>query len=542
MNAKFGSLTLLVCSCALPLNAAILTVTTLNDAGAGSLRNAVVSSGSGDTVQFAVTGKILLSSEIVIDHSLWVQGPGASSMTVDAGHVDRAFRTTNAIDVIMSGLTISNGYIFAPKGADGGIGQNGGSSYNVYGGGILDQGNSFVLSNCWLTGNVVQGGVGGKGGSNVIGITYFKPGTGGSGTDGVGGALFSVSYDLRLLNCTFSYNQAIGGAGGIGGVNVASSLDFGGTGGVGGVGQAGAVGSSGAAVTGFTNCTFSGNVAIGGPGGQGGNNTDGGVGGTGGQGGSGYGGAIALFYVGNFLSSTIVSNQALAGAGGLGGSGVPNGAAGTLGFAMGGGVTAYSITCNNKIGNTILSDNYATSANTNYYAGFNDLGFNFIGTWDVLGCSWPNSTQVGSIASPIHAYLAPLAQNGSGLPTHATVAMVPATVTDAGNSFGTYSDERGAPRPYDIPIVPNAIGGDGSDIGAFELGSADLGLGMGGSSSNLVISWPAYYGDAVLQVSTNLHGSNIWGTAPDAPTLVGNLFVVTNRMTNRVMFYRLGSH
>src|SRR5436305_8144541 len=30
-------------------------------------------------------------------------------------------------------------------------------------------------------------------------------------------------------------------------------------------------------------------------------------------------------------------------------------------------------------------------------------------------------------------------------------------------------DQRGQPRPFDIPSIPNAPGGDGSDIGAFEL-------------------------------------------------------------------------
>src|SRR5437660_985242 len=42
--------------------------------------------------------------------------------------------------------------------------------------------------------------------------------------------------------------------------------------------------------------------------------------------------------------------------------------------------------------------------------------------------------------------------------------------TDKGNRFGLTTDQRGAVRPFDLSdsVYPNAVGGDGSDIGAFE--------------------------------------------------------------------------
>jgi hypothetical protein len=40
---------------------------------------------------------------------------------------------------------------------------------------------------------------------------------------------------------------------------------------------------------------------------------------------------------------------------------------------------------------------------------------------------------------------------------------------DKGNSFEESTDQRGLPRPSDFVGIPNASGGDGSDIGAFEL-------------------------------------------------------------------------
>jgi hypothetical protein len=79
--------------------------------------------------------------------------------------------------------------------------------------------------------------------------------------------------------------------------------------------------------------------------------------------------------------------------------------------------------------------------------------------------------------------------------------------------------------------------GDGSDIGAFELGSADLGLDV--ISNNVVVSWPAYYGDFILQSATNLQGSNSWSKVSNAPAVMGNRFVVTNQAIGPVQFFRL---
>ena len=41
---------------------------------------------------------------------------------------------------------------------------------------------------------------------------------------------------------------------------------------------------------------------------------------------------------------------------------------------------------------------------------------------------------------------------------------------DQGKSFGLAADQRGHERPFDAANIANATGGDGSDIGAFELG------------------------------------------------------------------------
>ncbi|HUJ71470.1 MAG TPA: hypothetical protein VLZ30_04460, partial [Verrucomicrobiae bacterium] len=191
------------------LSASVLTVTSLADSGTGSLRDQVAASAAGDTIQFAVNGKILLSSAISISHTLDIEGPGPAALVVDANHVDRAFVTSGASTNIISGMTITNGFVVGAAGADGGIGQNGSDGSAAYGGAIYDQGYALMLSNCWLVSNTVEGGQGGRGGPNVIGETYFSPGNGGGGGLAEGGAVYSLSpVKVTVVNCTFSDNRA----------------------------------------------------------------------------------------------------------------------------------------------------------------------------------------------------------------------------------------------------------------------------------------------------------------------------------------------
>ncbi|HMH02708.1 MAG TPA: VCBS repeat-containing protein [Candidatus Udaeobacter sp.] len=68
--------------------------------------------------------------------------------------------------------------------------------------------------------------------------------------------------------------------------------------------------------------------------------------------------------------------------------------------------------------------------------------------------------------------LGPLQDKGGPTFTHALLLGSPAI--DKGNSGGVPIDQRHFYRPIDIPGIPNATGGDGSDIGAFEFGSSAI--------------------------------------------------------------------
>ena len=77
------------------------------------------------------------------------------------------------------------------------------------------------------------------------------------------------------------------------------------------------------------------------------------------------------------------------------------------------------------------------------------------------------SDQIGTAGSPIDPLLGPLQNNGGPTLTRALLSGSPAM--DKGHSSGLATDQRGFPRTFDDPMIPNATDGDGTDIGAFEL-------------------------------------------------------------------------
>src|SRR6185369_10799205 len=64
--------------------ATTITVTSGGDGGAGTLRQAVLDSIDGDTIQFAagLTQVTLTSTQILLNKSLTITGPGANVLTV----------------------------------------------------------------------------------------------------------------------------------------------------------------------------------------------------------------------------------------------------------------------------------------------------------------------------------------------------------------------------------------------------------------------------------------------------------------------------
>ena len=166
---------------------------------------------------------------------------------------------------------------------------------------------------------------------------------------------------------------------------------------------------------------------------------------------SGNGGGIYNAGTATIKNSTIANNQLYDCAC------IPN-------LGQGGGIYNASIGTV-TIANTIIASNHSGYGTDDLYGTFVSQGYNLISQ------AFPGTTTItgdmtGNILNQF-AQLAPLADNGGGVKTHALIPGSPAI--DHGKSFGATADERGQMRPVDEPTIANAAGGDGSDIGAFEV-------------------------------------------------------------------------
>ncbi len=152
-----------------------------------------------------------------------------------------------------------------------------------------------------------------------------------------------------------------------------------------------------------------------------------------------FGGGISVSGTSNFINSTVANNSAATG-GGLRGNG-------------------YSVTASNSI----FAKNNITVGDPDFSGTLTSRGYNLIG--NTFGTTITGTT-AGNLLN-VDPLLGPLQNNGG--PT-ATLALLPGSpAIDQGRPFGiAVPDQRGVNRPYDFPSIPNAPGGNGVDIGAFE--------------------------------------------------------------------------
>ena len=284
------------------------------------------------------------------------------------------------------------------------------------------------------------------------------------------------------------------------------------------------------------NCTWASNFANGGPGGPGGASQPDANGGLGGDGGGGEGGGIENFNTLNLASCTFSLNNAQGGSGRIGGPGAGtgvNGASGALGIAQGGGVR--STTTLNSIQNSLFAAN-TSSAGPNCSGAFTSQGYNLVAIVNgASGFTGPGD-QTGTSGSPLNAQLGAFFSNGVLPPA---IALLPASpAVDKGKSGGLLTDQWGRPRPFDFPSIPSAPGGDGSDIGAFELTAPSLTLSRSGSV--VVLAWPANEPGFILESASELTSAPAWSAVPGTPAMVDNQYRMTNTLTG-TLFYRLKS-
>lgn len=440
-------------------------VTTLADAGVGSLRDAIANTPSGGAITFqaGLTGSIhLTSGELVIDHSLNIVGAGAAAITIDAGHASRVFDVTNSLaNVSISGLTITNGAATVANGTTG------------FGGGIHNTG-TLSLANCVLSndfGTYGGGGLDTFGDLTVTGTT-FSGDTTDPTTGSGGGGIENEGRTVSVSGCTFTSNVSQQGGGIInnsGTLTVDSSTFSGNHAGVGG----GVFSVFSTATTTITRSTIAGNFADTNAGYAGGgicNNLgqmtvdsctiSGNSAGTATIGGGG-GGIYEQDGHLTVINSTLYGNNAAQGGGidNRTGTGTPvttidNSTIYGNSSTLGGGVANVSGTVNAH--DTIIAGN--TSAGSNdFYGTVTSQGHNLIGLG--VGGSGYAATDLVGTTTAIDPKLGPLQNNGG--PTQTLALLAGSVAIDAGDNTGAPAyDQRGVGYAR---IVNGAI-----DIGAYE--------------------------------------------------------------------------
>ncbi|MBA4373853.1 MAG: hypothetical protein C0402_13460 [Thermodesulfovibrio sp.] len=175
--------------------AAVLTVTSTADSGAGSLRNQIAAASSGDTINFNLTypATITLASQLQIGKTLTITGPASESLTISGNGAVRVFflEYGTGATLTLQNLTISNGH-------------------DVEGGGIYNAGGWLIIRNCTISGNSA---------SSVIYAT-------------AGGGIYNDFGDTTITNSTISGNSADNGGGILnwaGGVTITNSTISGNT-------------------------------------------------------------------------------------------------------------------------------------------------------------------------------------------------------------------------------------------------------------------------------------------------------------------------
>jgi hypothetical protein len=394
---------------------ATFTVSNLNDAGSGSLRQAILDAnqnGNGSTVDDIVfasglSGTIDVGSTsgngLYPETAMNIQGPGAGTIRLHSV-VDRYviftglsyYDSSPGDPVTISGLTIT-----------------GGNNTLDRGGGIENIDANLTVSKVVITQNTASGGNGGgifsaagPGALTVIDSTIS--GNTASPTDNkYGGGIYSA-VDTKIQGSAIFDNNARDG----GGV-YASSAD-------------------GNDLT-VQRSTIANNHAV---------NDDGG----------------GIWWDGTGSSSQQLTVQ---------GSTITGNTSKTAGAGMN--IYLSSTSQIPVIDDTILFGNTSTNypAEGDFRSDYPvNVAFSLIGN---PGTGYVNETVPGSNVIGADPQLGSLQANGGPTPTEALPASSPAV--DKGAAFGLSSDQRGVLRPIDFPSIPNsgAAGADGSDIGAFEL-------------------------------------------------------------------------
>ena len=461
------------------------TVTSFDDQGPGTLRQAVIDANAHpghDTIDFApdVSQAGTGPDPLEITSDLEIDGPGSDKLRVGFG---RGFLITSGGKATISGMTISHSSVH--NGAGGAVRNQGtltldgvlmeqnnaiaDSGAQASGAAIANTG-TLTLKNSTLTRNFAMGN---GGGADVAGGGIANSGTmtldharlinnvahagdttasGGIGAEAKGGGIFNTG-DLTLVDSTLTQNLAIGGA----------AHDEGGP------GLGGAIYNSGSGALTVKSSTLTENQA----GGGGGNVA-----------GLAIGGALENFEPATFAieNSTITGNAAVAGSGShQDGQSIGGGIDNQSTFPHPSTVLSATISSNGAFRGSNISNTFSSLSLQNtivanprtpaggpaencghpssFPSAIKSLGYN-------IDSGSTCELNKGGDRSNTDPQLKTLADNGG--PTQTMAIPLSSPALDQGVSGGLTTDQRGDKRPVIVPGVPRPQGGDGSDIGAYE--------------------------------------------------------------------------
>jgi hypothetical protein len=434
---------------ATPVRAATQTVTNTDDSGSGSLRQAIINAADNDTIDLTgISGMITLATELTVNKSVTITGPGASALTISGNNAVRVFNIASGKIVSISGLTVANGRV-----------------EDNLGGGILNLGN-LTLNNVVVTNNAAARGTQGpfvRGGGiysqlNESSLTITNSVISNNTAAGEGGGIYIHSGVLNLQNVTIDNNHVTDSTSVGGGINIGSNVPT--------------------PVT-FNNLTISNNSAVSGGGGLisytsltifnsvvFNNSVAGGTNLNDGRGGGMYLTGSSKTYT--LTNVTISGNSAShAVSSGVGGGGIVTNQTLNLtnvtitgNTSQGGGGGIYGTA---NMLNTIIAGNTSTSAASEDCAGTlnSSHGHNMI---QVITTCTLTGTTTGNIYNT-DPLLNSLADNGGPTMTHSLQTGSPAIDAGISNENCPGLDQRGIARPQD----GNGDNTSACDIGAYEV-------------------------------------------------------------------------
>jgi len=385
-----------------------LTVTTADDAGAGSLREALLST------------PIIPGQRILFDHTFFtfpeiyattiyltsgqLNIAGGRSLFIDASNIPDGVRISAERELNSRVLFVDGSTTTAALHS---ITIRRGQSASTGGGGIYNHGATLTLSDCTVSYNETTGvnayGGGIYSASGTLSLSACTVlGNQSTGANAHGGGIYSADGPLILTGCAVLFNQTSDASANGGGVFSNTNL----------IGQTATL----------TNCTIYGNITSGRGGGY--HNQDG---------------------LARIIHCTVTNN--------------------TAPTALGGGIASFGDTATRtELKATIIRDNLASDVDFVSYTinSFASLGTNLVGTGSAVGAFTVTGDQTGT-STPVK--LAPLGKYSGQTKSRPPILGSPAI--DAATSSTLATDQRGIKRPLD----GDGNGTAKADIGAVEIGT-----------------------------------------------------------------------